>query len=144
MSHELVQGLTLLTGSEVEAFVIYGRNNPGNQIFLTDTFVSPRGVEHAIKAAKILGKPSKAIREDSGDLIKKALVAREMDKSGEGFNGVGLSGDLDIEQIDKIATSGADVIFLGLGTKFISPAEVSDNNIIICSWRYIQIVSSGK
>ncbi len=129
MSHELVQGLTLLTGSEVETFIIYGKNNPGNQIFLTDTFVSHRGVEHAIKAAKILGKPSKAIREDSGDLIKKALEARKMDKDKEGFLGTGLSGDLDIEQIDKIATSGADVIFLGLGTKFISPAEESSNGI---------------
>ena len=125
MSHELVQGLSLLTGSEVEAFVVYGRNNPGNQIFLTDTFLSARGVEHAINAAKILGKPSKAIREDSGALIKKAIMAREMDKDAEGFTGVGLSGDLDIEQIDKIATSGADVTFLGLGTKFISPAELS-------------------
>lgn len=130
MSHELVQGLSLLTGSEVEVFLIYGKNNPGNQIFLTDTFVSSRGVEHAIKAAKILGQPSKAIREDSGDLIKKALEAREMDKYGEGFRGIGLSGDLDIEQIDKIATSGADITFLGLGTKFISPAEGSGNNII--------------
>lgn len=129
MSHELVQGLTLLTGSEVEAFLIYGKNNPGNQIFLTDTFVSHRGVEHAIKAAKILGQPSKAIREDSGDLIKKALEARKMDKYEEGFHGIGLSGDLDIEQIDKIATSGADVTFLGLGTKFISPAEESSNGI---------------
>lgn len=125
MSHELVQGLSLLTGSEVEAFVTYGRNNPGNQIFLTDTFISARGIEHAIKAAKILGKPSKAIREDSGDLIKKAIMAREMDKDAEGFAGIGLSGDLDIEQIDKIATSGADVTFIGLGTKFISPAELS-------------------
>lgn len=125
MSHELVQGYSLLTGSEVEAFVVYGRNNPGNQIFLTDTFISTRGIEHAIKAAKILGRPSRAIREDSGDLIKKAIKAREMDKDAEGFNGIGLSGDLDIDQIDKIATSGADVTFIGLGTKFIAPAELS-------------------
>ncbi len=130
MSHELVQGLSLITGSEVEAFVIYGKNNPGNQIFLTDTFVSLRGVEHAITASEILGQTSKAIREDSGNLIKKAIVAREMDKDKKGFKGVGLSGDLDIEQIDKIATSGADVTFLGLGTKFISPAELRENEVI--------------
>lgn len=125
MSHELVQGISLLTGSEVEAFVVYGRNNPGNQIFLTDTFISTRGIEHAIEAAKILGHTSKAIREDSGDLLKKAILAREMDEDATSFTGVGLSGDLDIEQIDKIATSGTDVIFIGLGTKFISPAELS-------------------
>lgn len=130
MSHELVQGLSLLTGSEVEAFLIYGKNNLGNQIFLTDTFVSQRGVEHAIKAAKILGKPSKAIREDSGDLIVKALEAREMDKDIEGFEGIGLSGDLDIWQIHRIANSGANVTFLGIGTNFISPAEVSGNSIV--------------
>lgn len=133
MSHELVQGLSLLTGSEVEAFVIYGKNNPGNQIFLTDTFVSLRGVEHAIKAAEILGQTSKAIREDSGDLIKKSIEARELDKDKKGFKGIALSGDLDIEQIDKIATSGADVTFLGLGTKFISPAELSQNGNDIVS-----------
>ena len=130
MSHELVQGLSLLTGSEVEAFVIYGRNNPGNQIFLTDTFVSLRGIEHAIKAAEILGQTSKAIREDSGDLIKKSIEARELDKDKKGFKGIVLSGDLDIEQIDKIATSGADVTFLGLGTRFIAPAELYQNEIV--------------
>lgn len=130
MSHELVQGLSLLTGSEVEAFVIYGRNNPGNQIFLTDTFVSLRGIEHAINAAEILGQISKAIREDSGDLIKKSIEARELDKDKKGFKGIGLSGDLDIEQIDKIATSGADVTFLGLGTRFIAPAELYQNEIV--------------
>lgn len=130
MSHELVQGLSLLTGSEVTAFVIYGRNNPGNQIFLTDTFVSSRGTEHAIKAAKILGQASKAIREDSGDLIQKSIEARELDKNKKGFKGIALSGDLDIEQIDKIATSGADVTFLGLGTKFIAPAELYHDNVV--------------
>lgn len=130
MSHELVQGLTLLTGSEVGAFVIYGKNNPGNQIFLTDTFVSIRGVEHAIKASEILGQTSKAIREDSGDLIQKALMARALDEGKTSFRGVALSGDLDIEQIYKIAASGADVIFLGLGTKFISPAELSRRDVI--------------
>lgn len=130
MSHELVQGLSLLTGSEVEAFVTYGRNNPGNQIFLTDTFVSIRGIYHAIKASEILGQTSRAIREDSGDLIKKVFIAREMDKDKKGFKGVALSGDLDIEQIDKIATSGADVTFLGLGTRFIAPAELYQNEIV--------------
>ncbi len=130
MSHELVQGLTLLFGSEVDAFVIYGRNNPGSQIFLTDTFVSLRGVEHAIKAAEILGQTSKAIREDSGDLIEKSLMARRLDKDKKGFKGIALSGDLDIEQIDKIATSEADVTFLGLGTRFVSPAEYSGKGIV--------------
>jgi nicotinate phosphoribosyltransferase len=129
MSHELAQGLTLLTGSETEAFVIYGRNNPGNQIFLTDTFVSSRGMEHAIKAAEILGQTSKAIREDSGDLIQKAIIAREMDENKKAFDGVALSGDLNIWQINRIANSGADVTFLGLGTNFISPAELSGTDI---------------
>lgn len=133
MSHELVQGLTLLTGSEVEAFVIYGRNNPGNQIFLTDTFVSLRGIEHAIKASEILGHAAKAIREDSGDLIKKSIEARELDKDKKGFKGIALSGDLDIWQIYRIVNSGADVTFLGLGTKFISPAESYQNGDEIMS-----------
>ncbi len=129
MSHEFVQGLSLLKGSETDAFVIYGKNNPGNQIFLTDTFNSTRGVEHVIKASEILGSKANAIREDSGDLIKKTFAAREMDKDKKSFAGIGLSGDLDIEQINMIAKSGANVTFLGLGTKFISPAEVSGGNI---------------
>lgn len=125
MSHELVQGLTLIRESETEAFVVYGKNNPGNQIFLTDTFASPQGIRHAIEAAGILGRPSKAIREDSGDLIVKAKMARKMDKNKSGFGGISLSGDLDIEQIDQIAASGADIVFLGLGTKFVAPEETS-------------------
>jgi nicotinate phosphoribosyltransferase len=133
MSHELVQGFSLITGSEVDAFVIYGRNNPGNQIFLTDTFISRRGTEHAIKAAEILGQASKAIREDSGDLIQKSIEARELDKDKKGFEGIVLSGDLDIEHIDKIATSGAGVTALGLGTKFVSPAELRKNGNDIVS-----------
>jgi nicotinate phosphoribosyltransferase len=128
MSHELVQGFALLTGSETEGFVIYGRNNPGNQIFLTDTFVSSRGMKHAIEASEILGQTAKAIREDSGDLVEKAFEARRLDNDAKGFEGVALSGDLNIWQIHRIANSGADVTFLGLGTNFISPAEVPDTN----------------
>jgi nicotinate phosphoribosyltransferase len=124
MSHELVQGLSILAGSETDAFIIYGRNNPGNQVLLTDTFVSSRGINHAISASETLGKPSKAIREDSGNLIEKALKAREMDEDMKYFKGIALSGDLNIWQIYRIANSGANVTFLGLGTNFISPAEV--------------------
>lgn len=130
MSHELVQGLSLLTGSETDAFVIYGKNNPGNQIFLTDTFESSNGVRHAIKAAEILGQTAKAIREDSGNLIEKAIMARELDKDKKAFGGICLTGDLDIDYIDRIANSGADVTFLGIGTKFISPAEIDYDSIV--------------
>jgi nicotinate phosphoribosyltransferase len=129
MSHELVQGLSLLTGSETKGFVIYGRNNPGSQIFLTDTFVSYEGMKHAIMAAAILGNPAKAIREDSGDLIEKAREARELDKDKKGFKGIAVSGDLNIWQIHRIANSGTDITFLGLGTNFIAPAELNKTGV---------------
>jgi nicotinate phosphoribosyltransferase len=80
-------------------------------------------------AAAILGQPAKAIREDSGDLIQKSIEARELDKDKKGFKGIGLSGDLNIWQIHRIANSGADVTFLGIGTNFISPAELNQAGI---------------
>ena len=100
-----------------------------NQIFLTDTFLSSRGFEHAIKASEILGQTAKAIREDSGDLIKKSIEARELDKDRKGFKGIVLGGDLNIWKIHRIANSGADVAFFGLGTNFISPAELNQASI---------------
>lgn len=125
MSHEFIQAYTKITGSEVNAFVIYGKNNPENRIYLIDTFDPIEGIKKAIKASEIIGEPAKAIRIDSGNLIELAKMAREMDKSKEKFLGIILTSDIDLEMVNRIVNSEAPVNGLGIGTKMAAPSNPS-------------------
>ncbi len=125
MSHEFIQAYAKITGSETNAFVIYGKNNPENRIYLIDTFDPAEGIRNAIKASEILGEPAKAIRIDSGNLIELAKMARDMDKSKEKFLGIILTSDIDVEMVKKITAEKAPVSGLGIGTKMAAPSNPS-------------------
>ncbi|MFZ2970806.1 MAG: nicotinate phosphoribosyltransferase [Minisyncoccia bacterium] len=125
MSHEFIQAYTKIAGSETNAFVIYGKNNPENRIYLVDTFDPVKGIKSAIKASEIIGEPAKAIRIDSGNLIELAKMARNMDRSREKFLGIILTSDIDIETVKRITEEEAPVGGLGIGTKMAAPSNPS-------------------
>jgi nicotinate phosphoribosyltransferase len=125
MSHEFIQAYAKITGSETNAFVIYGKNNPENRIYLIDTFDPVEGIKNAMKASEILGEPAKAIRIDSGNLVELAKMARNMDKSKEKFLGIILTSDIDVEMVKKIILKEAPVSGLGIGTKMAAPSNPS-------------------
>ena len=125
MSHEFIQAYTKITGSETNAFVIYGKHNPDNRIYLIDTFDPPQGIKNAIKASEILGEAAKAIRIDSGNLVELAKMARDLDRSKEKFIGIFLTSDIDIDAVNRIVNSETPASGLGIGTKMAAPSNPS-------------------
>lgn len=125
MSHEFIQGYTALAGTEVNAFVIFGRHNLDNFFLLVDTFNTIEGAKNAIKAAEMLGLPAEGVRIDSGALADLAREARKLDEKREKFRKVFLTSDLTFELIDEILNAGSSVDGFGVGTKMTAPENPS-------------------
>ena len=125
MSHEFVQAYSLIAGSEVNAFVIFGRHNPDNRIYLIDTYDTIQGAKNAIEASEIIGEPANALRIDSGNLAELAVMVRELDEAKEKFIGIILTSDLDVQLINQIMNVGAPATGFGVGTKMTAPRNPS-------------------
>jgi nicotinate phosphoribosyltransferase len=107
---------------EETAFDRYAEAQPGNCVFLVDTYDSLEGVRHAIAAARRLrerGHELAGIRLDSGDLAYLSVKARAM-LDGAGFAKVAIfaSNDLDEHIIQSLKREqGAAIGVWGVGTK---------------------------
>lgn len=110
-AHALVQAFIKLKGSEKEAFKTLLKYS---DTLLVDTIDIEQGIKNAISAAKELDKRV-SIRIDSGDLIKSAFLARELDTEGW-INRIILTSDLEEQRISEIVESGAEVNGFGAGT----------------------------
>ena len=125
MSHEFIQAYSLIAGSEVNAFVIFGKHNPDNRIYLIDTYDTIQGAKNAIKASEIIGKPANALRIDSGNLAELAVMVRELDRTKEKFTGIVLTSDLNVQLIDQIMNANVPATSFGVGTKMTAPENPS-------------------
>jgi len=121
MSHEFVQAYSFIAGSEANAFVIFGKHNPDNRIYLIDTYDTIQGAKNAMKASEIIGEPANALRIDSGNLAELAIMVRELDRTKEKFTGIVLTSDLDVQLIGRIMNIGAPSTSFGVGTKMTAP-----------------------
>jgi len=124
MSHEFVQAYTFIAGSEVNAFVIFGKHNPDNRIYLVDTYDTIQGARNAMKASEIVGDPANALRIDSGNLAELAVMVRELDEAREKFIGIILTSDLDVQLINRIMNADTPVTGFGVGTKMTAPESL--------------------
>ena len=125
MSHEFIQAYSLIAGSEVNAFVIFGKHNPDNRIYLIDTYDTIQGAKNAMKASEIIGEPANALRIDSGSLAKLAVMVRELDEAKEKFIGIILTSDLDVQLINRIMNASTPATDFGVGTKMTAPENPS-------------------
>ncbi|MEA2098409.1 MAG: nicotinate phosphoribosyltransferase [Patescibacteria group bacterium] len=121
MSHEFVQAYSLIAGSEVSAFIIFGRHNPDNRIYLVDTYDTIQGAKNAMRASEIIGEPANALRIDSGNLAELAIMVRELDRAKKKFTGIILTSDLDIQLLGQIVNAGTPATGFGVGTKMTAP-----------------------
>ncbi len=107
--------------SEPEAFEAFARSQPGNCIFLVDTYDTIQGVRNAIETARQLrqrGFEMAGIRLDSGDLGALARRARRMlDEAGFPEAAIVASGDLDEHAIARLKEEGVPIGMWGVGTK---------------------------
>jgi nicotinate phosphoribosyltransferase len=97
---------------------------PNNSIFLVGTYDSVEGVRHAIEAGEELrrrGHDLDGVRLDSGDLAALSRTARRL-LDDAGFPGARIvaSGDLDEEEIARLAAAGARIDVWGVGTRLVT------------------------
>lgn len=116
MAHSFVMSFK----SELESFRAYASTFPDNTTLLVDTYNYATGIENAITVGRELaskGYRLKAIRLDSGDLVKISRSARAMlDKAGLAYVKIFASGNLDEYKIDKLIDKGARIDSFGVGT----------------------------
>ncbi len=129
-SHEGVSGLTALLGTEVDAFVAMMMHNPGNDVLIADTINTIAGAENIKKAAKIVGRPAKGARPDSGDTIAYAFEMREHDPNKEAFEGIMPTGDYTFELIHEAIKRGAPVTGFALGGKMAAPSNPTTAGLV--------------
>ncbi|MSP58902.1 MAG: nicotinate phosphoribosyltransferase [Myxococcales bacterium] len=117
----------MLFDDEPAAFRAYAEAQPGNCVFLVDTYDTLRGVQNAIEAGHALrerGHELAGIRLDSGDLAYLSIAARRLlDEAG--FPGVAIiaSNDLDEHVIGSLREQGAAITMWGVGTRLITAFE---------------------
>jgi nicotinate phosphoribosyltransferase len=123
MAHSYI----LAFGDEVQAFKKYAEEYE-NIVLLVDTFDTKKGIENAVKVAKEIEKTGKflrAIRIDSGNLLKETKMARSiLDRSGLKDVKIMLSGSLDEYSIQMLLKNGAPADAFGIGTKLGTSADI--------------------
>ncbi|TAN61201.1 nicotinate phosphoribosyltransferase [bacterium] len=116
MAHSFVMSFK----SELESFRAYASTFPDNTTLLVDTYSYATGIDNAITVGRELalkGYRLKAIRLDSGDLVKISRLARVMlDKAGLSCVNIFASGNLDEYKIEKLIGKGARIDSFGVGT----------------------------
>jgi nicotinate phosphoribosyltransferase len=123
MAHSLVEAFP----SEVDAFRAYARTATGELTLLVDTYDSAAGIKHAIEVAREVeatGGRVDAIRLDSGDLARLAVLARRMlDEAGLRRVRIVASGGLDEHAIGPLSRQGAPIDAFAVGTRIGMSAD---------------------
>lgn len=109
---------------ESVAFDAFAEALPNNTIFLVDTYNTPKGIDHAIAAAKkaeALGHRINGIRLDSGDLAYLSQLARKkINEAGLSHMKIVASNDLDEYLISSLKQQEAAIDSWGIGTKLVT------------------------
>ena len=113
--------------TELEAFRDYATAFPNNTTFLIDTYDTLQGARNACIVAKEMearGARLRAVRLDSGDLLKLSQeVRRILDAEDLNYVQIIASHELDEFQIDTLLTKGAPIDSFGVGTRLATGAN---------------------
>ena len=110
---------TLLHDSEEDAFAAQVASLGPSTTILVDTYDIARGVERAVKAARVAGGELGAVRLDSGDLVAEAFKVRaQLDALGATTTRITVTNDLDEYAIAGLGAAPVDSY--GVGTKLVT------------------------
>ena len=113
--------------TELEAFRDYATAFPNNTTLLIDTYDTLEGARNACIVAKEMetrGARLRAVRLDSGDLLKLSKeVRRILDAAGLNYVQIIASHELDEFQIDTLLKKGAPLDSFGVGTRLATGAN---------------------
>ncbi len=124
--------------SEQIAFDKYAKVFPDNAICLIDTYDT---IEGAKKASK-LGDKLKAVRLDSGDLVRLSKRVRKLlDELGLNDVKIIASSDLNEYTIADMLASGAQIDFFGVGTDMVTSKDAPALSVV---YKLVEIEKGGK
>ena len=113
--------------SELAAFRDYAAAFPNNTTLLIDTYDTLEGARNACIVAKEMaarGARLRAVRLDSGDLLKLSKQVRQiLDVEGLDYVQIIASHELDEFQIDALLSKGAPLDSFGVGTRLATGAN---------------------
>lgn len=117
MAHSYIQA----HDDEAQSFVSFAEANPGNVVWLLDTYDTQRAAEKAVALApqlKAQGITLAGVRLDSGDLAEHARRVRGiLDEGGLDHVTIFASGNLDEWKLAELTAAGAPIDAFGVGTR---------------------------
>jgi nicotinate phosphoribosyltransferase len=123
MAHSFIQAHR----DESEAFAHFALANPGNVVFLIDTYNTEAGAQKVVELAPLLtakGIDIKGVRLDSGDLGEHARQVRNiLDKGGLTKTTIFASGDIDEYKLEQLLAQHAPIDGFGIGTRMDTSAD---------------------
>jgi nicotinate phosphoribosyltransferase len=123
MAHSFVEA----ADREEAAFLAFARANPGNVVFLIDTYDTEAAAAKVVELAPALraeGLAVGGIRLDSGDLADHARRVRDiLDRGGLKQTRIFASGNLDEFKLQKLSAAGAPIDGYGVGTRLVTSAD---------------------
>lgn len=130
MAHSFVMSFA----DELTGFRAFVKTFPQNTTLLVDTYDTLQGIKNAITVAQELensGHRLKAIRLDSGNLVRLASQARGMlNKAGLSHVKIFASGNLDEYKIHELIAQKAPIDSFGVGTKMGVSADYPYSDVI--------------
>lgn len=130
MAHSFVMSFR----SELDSFHAFVETFPNYSTLLVDTYDTMQGVANAIEIARELenkGRRLTAIRLDSGDLVRLAVMARfQLDKAGLSYVKIFASGNLDEYAIKEFLSHKVPIDSFGVGTKMGTSADAPYCDVI--------------
>ena len=134
MAHSYIQ----FFGDDLEAFRHFQRVFPENNILLVNTYNPLEGVK---KALRLKGE-IRAVRLDSGDLLRLAVKTRELlDRAGRKEVQILASGNLDEEKIRSLVLAGAPIDAYGVGTHLVVSADAPTCDLV---YKMVEVIRNGR
>jgi len=123
MAHSFIQAHR----DESQAFEHFALANPGNVVFLIDTYNTEAAAQKVVELAPSLrarGIDIKGVRLDSGDLGEHARQVRNiLDQGGLAKTTIFASGDIDEYKLEQLLSQHAPIDGFGIGTRMDTSAD---------------------
>ncbi len=124
--------------SEEQSFENYANVFPDNAICLIDTYDTIEGAKRAAR----LGDRLKAVRLDSGDLVRQSKQVRKLlNEAGLEDVKIIASSDLNEYTISEMLARGAEIDFFGVGTDLVTSKDAPALSVV---YKLVEIERDGR
>jgi len=128
--------------TERESFEALLETFPETGILLIDTYDPLVGAETAAEVASRLGRRLPAVRLDSGELLEKSQLVRDiLDRHGLTETKILASGDLNEYRVEELVLKGAPIDVFGVGTDLATSRDVPSLGVV---YKLVETEQDGR